>query len=98
MLSEHDLLPGLLEGITHIKQDESRHIAFGIYLINRLLENYPEHKEMFESHLSERLDNATNIIFEIFKPYQVLPFGLTQEWFLDYALKQFEKRSRKLNL
>jgi len=98
MLSENELLPGLQKGITHIKQDESRHIAFGIYLINRLLESHPEHIEMFENHLSERLDDATNIIFEIFKPYDVIPFGLTQEWFLDYALKQFEKRSRKLHL
>ena len=98
MLSENELLPGLQEGITHIKQDESRHIAFGIYLINRLLESNPEHIDLFEKHLSERLDDATNIIFEIFKPYGVVPFGLTQEWFLDYALKQFEKRSRKLNL
>ena len=98
MLSDNKILPGLQEGITHIRQDESRHIAFGIYLINRLLENHPGHIEMFENHLSERLDDATNIIFEIFKPYDVVPFGLTQEWFLDYALKQFEKRSRKLNL
>jgi len=98
MLSDNEILPGLQKGITHIRQDESRHIAFGIYLINRLLESHPEHVEMFENHLSKRLDDATNIIFEIFKPYDVVPFGLTQEWFLDYALKQFEKRSRKLNL
>jgi len=98
MLSDNEILPGLQKGITHIRQDESRHIAFGIYLINRLLESHPRHVEMFEDHLSERLDDATNIIFEIFKPYDEIPFGLTQEWFLDYALKQFEKRSRKLNL
>jgi len=98
MLSEHELLPGLQEGVTHIKQDESRHIAFGLYLVNRLLEEHPEHTEMFEDHLSERLDDATNIIFEIFEPYDVVPFGLTRDWFLDYALKQFEKRNRKLHL
>jgi ribonucleoside-diphosphate reductase beta chain len=98
MLSDHDLLPGLQEGITHIKQDESRHIAFGIYLINRLLESNPNNKEFFEGHLAERLDSATNIIFEIFEPYDVVPFGLTRDWFLDYALKQFQKRNRKLLL
>lgn len=98
MLEEHDLLPGLREGITKLKQDESRHIAFGIYFINRLLNENPELKTAFEDHLEELLDMATGVIHEIFEPYEVVPFGLEKEWFLNYAVKQFQHRIHKLGL
>lgn len=98
MLEENDLLPGLREGITNLKQDESRHIAFGLYLINRLLEEHPALKPEFENHIESLLNDATNVIHEIFEPYDVVPFGLNKEWFLDYAIKQFQHRMNKLNL
>ena len=98
MLNENDLLPGLQEGIQKLKQDESRHIAFGIYLINRLLQDNPDLKIPFENHLEVLLDDATNIIHEIFEPYKVVPFGLEKEWFLNYAIKQFQHRTDKLGI
>ncbi len=98
MLSEHNMLPGLLEGIKLLKQDESRHIAYGLYLINRILDEHPEHKFTFENHLEELLTDATNIINELFEPYDVVPFGLEKEWFLDYAIKQFQHRMAKIGL
>ncbi len=98
MLSENNLLPGLQKGITLLKQDESRHIAFGLYLINRLIRDHPKLKSDLENHLEELLNNATNIIHEIFEPYDVVPFGLEKEWFLEYALKQFQHRMEKLGI
>lgn len=96
MLTDNDLMPGMQEGITKLKQDESRHIAYGLYLINRLLDDHPGHRNEFENHLEELLNDATNIIYEIFEPYDVVPFGLEKEWFLEYALKQFQHRMDKL--
>jgi ribonucleotide reductase beta subunit family protein with ferritin-like domain/putative sterol carrier protein len=98
MLNENNILPGMQEGITKLKQDESRHIAYGIYLINRLLSDNPDLKEHFENELEVLLTDATNIIHEMFEPYDVVPFGLKKEWFLDYAIKQFQNRLEKLNL
>lgn len=98
MLRENDLLPGLQKGITLLKQDESRHIAYGLFLINRLLADNPELKNPFEDHLEELLNDATNIIHEIFEPYDVVPFGLEKEWFLDYAIRQFQLRMNKLGV
>ncbi len=98
MLNENQLLPGLQEGIIKLKQDESRHIAFGIYLIKRLLEENPDQKTAFENHLEELLDDATNIIHEIFEPYDIVPFGLDKEWFLNYAIRQYQLRIDKLGL
>ena len=98
MLNENNLLPGLQEGIQKLKQDESRHIAYGLYLINRLLQDNPDLKLPFENHLEELLDDATNIIHEIFEPYEVVPFGLEKEWFLNYAIKQYQLRTNKLGI
>jgi len=98
MLEDRDLMPGLREGLNKLKQDESRHIAYGLYLINRILDENPELKETAEDLLTTLLNDATNIIHEIFEPYDVIPFDLEKEWFLNYAIKQFQLRINKLGL
>lgn len=98
MLRDNELLPGLLEGIEKLKQDESRHIAFGLYLINRLLDENPGLGEEMEDLLEDLLYDATNIIHEIFSQYEHVPFGLEKEWFLNHAIQQFQNRIQKLNL
>ena len=98
MLTENELLPGMQEGINKLKQDESRHIAYALFLINRLLDENPDHGEDLENLLNELLYDATNIIQEIFSQYDVVPFGLKQDWFMDHAIKQFQNRVAKLNL
>jgi ribonucleoside-diphosphate reductase beta chain len=98
MLNENSLLPGMLEGIEKLKQDESRHIAYGLYLINRLLDENPDQGEFVERQLEELLYDATNIIHEIFERYDNVPFGLEKEWFLNHAIGQFQNRMAKLNI
>jgi len=98
MLKENDLLPGLLDGIEKLKQDESRHIAYGLFLINRLLDENPGHSETVETELEELLYDATNVIHEIFSRYDDIPFGLEKDWFLNHAIQQFQNRMAKLNL
>ena len=98
MLEDRDLMPGLREGLNKLKQDESRHIAYGLYLINRILDENPQLKETAEDLLTTLLNDATNIIHEIFEPYDVIPFNLEKEWFLNYAIKQFQMRIDKLGI
>ncbi len=98
MLEDRDLLPGLRNGLNKLKQDESRHIAYGLYLINRILEENPDLIETAKEELTTLLDDATNIIHEIFEPYDEIPFNLEKEWFLNYAIKQFQMRVNKLGL
>src|SRR5437868_139432 len=40
-LQASGLLPGLLSGITLVARDESRHIRYGVYLLNRLIATTP---------------------------------------------------------
>jgi ribonucleotide reductase beta subunit family protein with ferritin-like domain/putative sterol carrier protein len=98
MLSENNLMPGLCEGLKLLKQDESRHIAYGLFLADRLLRDNPDLRIAFENHLGDLLNNATNIIHEIFERYDKVPFGLEKEWFLDYALRQFQNKMNKMGL
>jgi ribonucleoside-diphosphate reductase beta chain len=37
MLDRNNIMPGLKEGISLIKRDESRHLAYGVFLISRLV-------------------------------------------------------------
>ena len=99
MLEENDLLPGLRQGIELLKKDESRHIAFGLYFIKRILNENPDLQPFVENEIEELLNDATNIIHEIFERYgDNVPFGLDKEWFLNYAIKQFQHRMEALGL
>lgn len=96
MLTEHNLLPGLREGIGLLKRDESRHIAFGLYLIGRLLQDNPHLKEEFEAEAARLVGMAIDVVDEIFEPYPVMPFNLEKSWFVEYAVGQFRKRMQKM--
>ncbi len=41
-LSDLGLMPGLMEGINYTKRDESRHIGYGTYLLQRIISENPE--------------------------------------------------------
>jgi len=92
MLERNDLLPGLRQGIGHLKRDESRHIAYGIYLLSRLVSEHPGLWEALERRMQELLEIALNVINDIFDTYDELPFGLKKETFVNYAMSQFGKR------
>jgi len=96
MLTENEFLPGLREGIGLLKRDESRHIAFGLYFINRLLEEHPGLHKTLEQEAGRLLEMAIDVVHEIFEPYPEMPFGLEKTWYIEYASSQFSKRIRKL--
>jgi len=97
MLENQDLMPGLRKGITLLKQDESRHIAYGVYLLSRIIGSHPELWSELQTRMNELLDIAIQIIENIFDRYEVMPFGLTKERFLDIAMAQFRKRLNALD-
>ncbi|TAK12882.1 MAG: R2-like ligand-binding oxidase [Anaerolineae bacterium] len=96
MLQENDSMPGLREGIRLLKQDESRHIAYGIFLLSRLAAEHPHLWEDLEAHMNSLLYPAIAIISEAFAAYEVVPFGLVEDTFVSYAMDQFQKRFERL--
>lgn len=96
MLERNDLLPGLRKGIALLKQDESRHIAYGVYLLSRLVSAQPELWDELQKQMNSLLPAAIGVIGETFGAYEVTPFGLVEEDFINYAMEQFSRRSERL--
>jgi ribonucleoside-diphosphate reductase beta chain len=96
MLERNDLLPGLRKGISLLKQDESRHIAYGVYLLSRLMAEHPDEWDNLQSQMNMLLPSAIGVIGDAFARYEVVPFGLVEEDFVNYAMGQFSKRFERL--
>jgi ribonucleoside-diphosphate reductase beta chain len=92
-LERNGLMPGLREGIGHVKRDEARHIAFGVYLLSRLVGDDPGLWEVAETRMAELLPPALTFIEETFAGYgPVSPFGVRLEELSEFAQRQFQKR------
>ncbi|TBH21566.1 R2-like ligand-binding oxidase [Thermus thermamylovorans] len=90
-------MPGTLEGIARVREDESRHIAYGLYLIARHLEADPGLWEVVEGRLGLLLPEAMGVVGELFAAYPGgAPLGLTPEEFFAYASGQLQHRLRIL--
>ena len=96
VLQRNGLMPGQVRGIQLLKQDESRHIAYGIYLLSRLIAVDPNLWQVAEDAMNELLPLAMDIIGDAFAPYDPVPFGLAPADFSDFAISQFQKRLERL--
>ncbi|ASV66647.1 R2-like ligand-binding oxidase [Cytobacillus kochii] len=82
-------LPGLLEGISYIKRDESRHIGFGTFLLQRLI---TEDDSMFD-YIMNKLHQLMPIAEAINQmPEEVNPFGVKLADSRAFMLKQLHAR------
>lgn len=96
MLERNDLLPGFRQGIGLLKRDESRHLAYGVFLISRLVAAHETVWPAVERRMGELLEPALQLIHELFAAYEVVPFGLRLETFVEYAMAQFGRRFARI--
>lgn len=96
VLDQQDIMPGVRRGITLLKRDESRHIAYGVFLISRLLAADPALWDLVEEELNRLLPPALGVVGDVFTAYDPVPFGLSPDVFVDFALNQFQKRVERL--
>ncbi len=101
MLETNHLMPGLRQGIGYLKRDESRHIAYGIYLISRLVAQDPSLWSVVEERMNELLPLALGVVQES----DTYPegtedadraFGLNMQNYLGFAMMQFNKRVARI--
>jgi ribonucleoside-diphosphate reductase beta chain len=95
VLVEHGILPGMQRVTDLLKQDESRHLAYGVHLLSRLVREHGDPLwSAIETRMDELLEPAIGIIHEAFGAYDpnAIPFGLSQDHFVEFAQTQFEKR------
>lgn len=96
MLEKNKKLPGLLEGVGYTKRDESRHIAYGQYLIQRLISADRSLWKVAQKRIEHLLPIAVGVVHEIFQGQEVGAFGARKEDFIQYATKQFQIRMDNL--
>ena len=58
-LESNGKLPGLLDGIRYTAKDESRHIRYGVYLLNRLINASPQGWEVMNQRMTTYIDYAS---------------------------------------
>jgi ribonucleoside-diphosphate reductase beta chain len=97
-LAVNDLMPGLCEGLVHIKRDEARHIAYGVYLLSRLVSEDAAIWDVIEARMAELQPLVDEIIRSGYALYPngVSPFGLRVDEFSEYAANQFRKRYERI--
>lgn len=98
-LAANGLMPALCTALVEIKRDESRHIAYGVYLLSRLVAEEPEVWDVIEARMQELFPYALRVVTETFEQYEdgVTPFGLEMSMFTEFATSQFGKRYDRIS-
>jgi ribonucleoside-diphosphate reductase beta chain len=92
-LKGRGLLPGLVQGIELVQRDEARHIAFGVYFLQRHVRANPALWQTIEERMTELLPAALDIVGDVFIPYgDTIPFDLDVSEMVQYASEQFTQR------
>ncbi len=93
VLDTRQIGPGLREGVSKIKQDEARHIAYGVYLIARLIAADPKLMDVFNDQMTTLLPVGMALIDEAFEEFaDNIPFNLKPDDYVNYSQSQFQKR------
>jgi ribonucleoside-diphosphate reductase beta chain len=98
VLKEQDLLPGMQEFIGLVQRDESRHVAYGVFLLSRLV---AEHGDRVWTVIEERMNTLLPLVLghiqETLSVYgDDIPFGVSVDQFLEIGSAQFEKRLQRV--
>ena len=96
-LRARGIMPGMQQVIDNMKRDESRHLAYGVFFLSRLV---VEHGDVVWNVIEERMNELIPMgmasIEESLAPYDVIPFGLRTEDFLAFAFSQFQHRIERI--
>ncbi len=98
MLDRSNIMPGLKQGIGYLKRDESRHLAYGVFLLSRLVAQDRSLWPVIEEQMNKLLPLALGITQELYAEAgeEEPPFGLKMEDYLEYSAQQFNKRVARI--
>ena len=99
ILVSRDILPGMQQMTGLLKLDESRHIAYGLYLLSRLgIEHGAPVWDAIADTMNTLMDPAIAVITEAFAAYpaDAVPFALSPAPFVEHAMSQGAKRLDRL--
>lgn len=98
-LEAMDVLPGFTEGIANVARDESRHVAFGVGLLGRLVRSSQACRDATVEVWDEVLPYAAGV----FRPpgldtSYVTCFGFTITEIIAFGLRSFETKARRVGI
>lgn len=98
ILESNDLMPGMQTFIRNVQRDESRHVAYGVFLLSRLVAEHGDAIwDVIDTRLNELIPVATGIIEQSLSPYgDDVPFGVSMDHFIEFSLSQFQKRAQRI--
>ena len=92
-LQDQQVLPGLAEGMGYIKRDEARHIAFGVYLLQRLVQADGRIWDVVQAKMNEMLPKALGVVDESLAKFgDHIPYGIRMDDLLQFATSQYTAR------
>ncbi|OIK14494.1 ribonucleotide-diphosphate reductase [Bacillus sp. MUM 13] len=95
-LEKAGIMPGLLKGISYLQKDESRHIGYGTYLLQRLISEHPHLYECIAGKMEELTPLAIKLNQEGFSQ-NVSTFGSSAEDTMNFTMKQLSVRMEILS-
>jgi ribonucleoside-diphosphate reductase beta chain len=99
ILVTRGILPGMQQMTALLKLDESRHIAYGLYLLSRLgIEHGAPVWDAIADTMNVLMDPTIAVITEAFAAYpaDAVPFALSAAPFVEHAMSQGAKRLERL--
>ena len=97
-LKQNGIMPGICAGVELTARDESRHIRYGVFLLQRLVSEDDRLWEVIKTRMNEIFPLALAITPEYWETYDEAhpPFGLTMMEFVEFAANKFDGRMRVL--
>jgi ribonucleoside-diphosphate reductase beta chain len=95
-LNGRGLMPGFREGLRHAHADEDRHMAYGLFVLSRLLGEDTTVWDVLRRTMDDLIPDTLGIVTEFFDSYDPIPFGLTLASTVEYAMEKFAVRWESL--
>jgi ribonucleoside-diphosphate reductase beta chain len=90
------MMPGLLKGVGYLKKDESRHISYGTFLLQRLICEHPHLFDYVAKKMEELTPYAIQINQEGLQGKDISSFGNMVEDTMNFTMKQLSVRMEVL--
>ncbi|MFI6430895.1 R2-like ligand-binding oxidase [Rhodococcus oryzae] len=90
--TKEGILPGMQELIRRIGVDERRHMAWGTFTCRRHVAADDSNWGVVQQRMTELMPLALGMIDWVNKQFEVQPFGLDEQEFIDYAADRAQRR------
>lgn len=95
-LSKAGVMPGLMKGVGYLKTDESRHISYGTFLLQRLICEHPHVYDVITKKMAELAPLAGQLYQGLDPTRQASAFGVRVDDLQQFAKKQLSVRMEVL--